>query len=109
MKRQASLLLKGKLSTLLFSALLLMAASSCSRKTMGSAAGKMQDVFNKDYIKETMVKVTTWQLNHPKHAPTDWTNGAFYAGVVAAYNTTGAKMILDGPWRAHRMATRPAV
>ncbi|OIN59404.1 family 88 glycosyl hydrolase [Arsenicibacter rosenii] len=42
-----------------------------------------------------MVKVTQWQLNNPKHAPTDWTNGAFYAGVVAAYQTTKSPLILD--------------
>ncbi len=53
------------------------------------------DVFKGDYIRSTMIKVTDWQLKNPKHGPTDWTNGAFYAGVVAAYNTTKSKMILD--------------
>jgi len=53
------------------------------------------DVFNRNYIKATMLKVTDWQLKHPKHTPTDWTNGAFYAGVVAAYQTTKSKVILD--------------
>jgi unsaturated rhamnogalacturonyl hydrolase len=52
-------------------------------------------VFNPRYIKRTMQQVTGWQLNHPRHAPTDWTNGAFYAGVVAAYKTTGSRNILD--------------
>jgi rhamnogalacturonyl hydrolase YesR len=56
---------------------------------------KGDEVFNKRYIKKTLQLVTDWQLNHPKHAPTDWTNGAFYAGVVAAYKTTGSKKILD--------------
>lgn len=54
-----------------------------------------QDVFNRRYIKSTLVKVTDWQLKHPKHRPTDWTNGAFYAGVVAAYETTNDKAFLD--------------
>jgi len=53
------------------------------------------DVFRKEYIKTTMEKVTAWQLQNPKHAPTDWTNGAFYAGVTAAYQTTKSKVILD--------------
>jgi len=53
------------------------------------------DVFKKKYIKSTMLKVTAWQLNNPKHTPTDWTNGAFYAGVVAAYKTTKSKVIFD--------------
>ncbi|MEJ7768005.1 MAG: glycoside hydrolase family 88 protein [Chitinophagaceae bacterium] len=73
---------------------------SCSRKTTGSAnetnsQGPTGDVFNKKYIRQSMNKVTDWQLKNPNHAPTDWTNGAFYAGVVAAYQTTKAKFILD--------------
>ena len=56
---------------------------------------KPAEVFSPRYIKKTMQLVTAWQLNHPKHAPTDWTNGAFYAGVVAAYKTTGSRKILD--------------
>ncbi len=55
----------------------------------------VEDVFKRDYIKSTMMKVTGWQLNNPNHAPTDWTNGAFYAGVVAAYNTLKSKLIYD--------------
>jgi len=53
------------------------------------------DVFKRDYIKKTMLRVTDWQLKNPKHLPTDWTNGAFYAGVVAAYKTTKSKTIRD--------------
>ncbi|GEO11827.1 glycosyl hydrolase family 88 [Segetibacter aerophilus] len=53
------------------------------------------DVFNKNNIKANMLKVTQWQLNNPKHSPTDWTNGAFYAGVVAAYETTKSTLIFD--------------
>jgi rhamnogalacturonyl hydrolase YesR len=44
-------------------------------------------------IKKNMKKVTEWQLNNPKHASTDWTNGAFYAGVTAAWETTKSKTI----------------
>jgi unsaturated rhamnogalacturonyl hydrolase len=53
------------------------------------------DVFDKNYIKNTMVKVTDWQLKHPLHTLTDWTNGAFYTGVFAAYKTTKSPAILD--------------
>lgn len=59
------------------------------------AQQKSGDLFKSDYIKKTMLAVTDWQLKNPKHAPTDWTNGAFYAGVVAAYNTTRSATILD--------------
>ncbi|MEO6547110.1 MAG: glycoside hydrolase family 88 protein [Ferruginibacter sp.] len=61
----------------------------------GVKAQNVQDVFQPVYIKTAMLKVTEWQLNNPKHNPTDWTNGAFYAGVVAAYKTTKSKLILD--------------
>ena len=53
------------------------------------------DPFDKTYIKITMTKVVDWQLKHPIHDPTDWTNGAFYTGVFAAYRTTQSKPILD--------------
>lgn len=66
----------------------------CSRKPVNSSA-ENSAVFKPRHIKRTMELVTDWQLNHPKHAPTDWTNGAFYAGVVAAYKTTGSRKILD--------------
>lgn len=56
---------------------------------------KADDIFKKGYIKSTMQRVTNWQLNNPKHKPTDWTNGAFYAGVTAAYKTTKSRAILD--------------
>ncbi len=48
---------------------------------------------NKD-IKARMLKVAEWQLKNPNHELTDWTNGAFYAGVFAAYETTADKDIL---------------
>ncbi|MBK8302297.1 MAG: glycoside hydrolase family 88 protein [Chloracidobacterium sp.] len=35
-----------------------------------------------------MLTVAKWQLANPKHKLWDWTNGAFYAGVFAAYETT---------------------
>lgn len=51
--------------------------------------------FKAGYIKDVLAKVTAWQLAHPKHSPTDWTNGAFYSGVFAAYQTTKSPVILD--------------
>lgn len=46
------------------------------------------DIYKKKNIKARMLKVADWQLKNPKHELTDWTNGAFYAGVFAAYETT---------------------
>lgn len=52
-------------------------------------------LFTKGYIKKTMKNVTDWQLKNPKHELTDWTNGAFYAGVSAAWKTTKSKAIYN--------------
>lgn len=60
-----------------------------------NAAAQSSDVFKRKFIKERMLKVADWQLKNPKHAPNDWTNGAFYAGVFAAYKTTKSKEIMN--------------
>src|SRR5574344_208028 len=52
--------------------------------------------FKKSYIEKAMLRAANWQIAHPKHAQTDWTNGAFYAGVYAAWQTTGKKNL----WKA---------
>jgi unsaturated rhamnogalacturonyl hydrolase len=54
-----------------------------------------QKEFKPAFIKSKMEQVTAWQLANPLHHPTDWTNGAFYAGVTAAYETTQKQWILD--------------
>ena len=51
-------------------------------------------LFSEKYIKKTLKKATAWQLKNPKHELWDWTNGAFYTGVFAAYETTGSKKIM---------------
>jgi unsaturated rhamnogalacturonyl hydrolase len=51
--------------------------------------------FKPKFIKAQLLKTTRWQLAHPRHQVTDWTNGAFYSGVFAAYQTTKSKLILD--------------
>ncbi|MDR2956278.1 MAG: glycoside hydrolase family 88 protein [Prevotella sp.] len=58
-----------------------------------SAQDKKNGVFDGGYIKNIMEKTAKWQLKNPRHKPTDWTNGAFYAGVFAAWETTGSKDI----------------
>jgi rhamnogalacturonyl hydrolase YesR len=55
-----------------------------------SAAGRL---FREDYIRKTMKKAAFWQLGNPKHNLTDWTNGAFYSGLHAAWETTGSKKL----------------
>lgn len=51
--------------------------------------------FKPKEIKKAMIKAAMWQFANPKHELWDWTNGAFYAGVSAAYKTTGDQKILD--------------
>lgn len=53
------------------------------------------DVFKKENIKSMMLKTAKWQLNNPLHETYDWTNGAFYAGVFAAYETTKSDELLN--------------
>jgi len=60
-----------------------------------SLAKADQAVFKPKFIKQQLLKTTKWQLAHPKHALTDWTNGAFYSGVFAAYQATKSKWVLD--------------
>ncbi|HNQ14093.1 MAG TPA: glycoside hydrolase family 88 protein [Pyrinomonadaceae bacterium] len=55
---------------------------------------KKDPAFNKKFIRERMLKVARWQLRNPKHEPYDWTNGAFYAGISAAYESTGSAELL---------------
>ena len=51
--------------------------------------------FDKKYIKSSMEAAVKWQFANPKHDPRDWTNGAYYAGVFAAWETTGSKAIYN--------------
>ena len=53
-----------------------------------------EEVFDPQNIKDKMDKAALWQLEHPKHKLYDWTNGAFYTGIMAAYETTGNKKLL---------------
>jgi rhamnogalacturonyl hydrolase YesR len=46
-----------------------------------------EKIFKKSTIKKSMNAAALWQLEHPKHELDDWTNGAFYAGIMAAYET----------------------
>ena len=77
----------------LFSTLLLLIVLSSS--VTAQKAGN-ERLFKPKTIKKTMTTALEWQLKNPKHNLTDWTNGAFYAGVFAAYQTTGSKNI----WKA---------
>lgn len=64
--------------------------------SLQSCSDKSKDgVFEKESIMATMNKVAEWQIKHPRHAQNDWTNGAFYAGLYAAWETTKSPFIYD--------------
>jgi len=58
-----------------------------------SKTNNNKKIFSPGYIRKTMNNVADWQLKNPRHELTDWTNGAFYAGVSAAWKTTKSKTI----------------
>jgi unsaturated rhamnogalacturonyl hydrolase len=53
------------------------------------------DVYKKKHICNRMLQVAEWQIDHPKYSPTDWTNGALYAGIFAAWQTTGSDRLMQ--------------
>jgi len=54
---------------------------------------KNPKIFKPAHIRSTMKEAAYWQLKNPKHKLDDWTNGAFYAGLFSAWETTGSKKI----------------
>lgn len=73
----------------LFSAFLMLIISASARE------GKNDKIFRDGFIKKTMLNAAFWQFKNPNHNLYDWTNGAFYAGVFAAWETTGNKKLFD--------------
>ncbi len=57
------------------------------------AKGQPSGNFNQSRIKKVMNDAAKWQLKNPKHELYEWTNGAFYTGVFAAWQTTGSKKL----------------
>ncbi len=58
---------------------------------IGKLMAQEDTVYSEKYIKRSLKKAAIWQLENPKHQPNEWHNGAFYAGVFAAYESTGSK------------------
>ncbi len=54
------------------------------------SAQQSKKIFKERHIRKVMKEAAEWQLKNPKHSLTDWTNGAFYAGIYAAWETTGS-------------------
>jgi rhamnogalacturonyl hydrolase YesR len=88
--------------------LFLAAILACMQDVSGATNRKEGDAkyFNRKYIVQTMNKVAEWQIAHPKHRQYDWTNGAFYAGMYAAWETTKSKKIYDAMMAMARDSNR---
>ncbi|MDR0559991.1 MAG: glycoside hydrolase family 88 protein [Prevotellaceae bacterium] len=70
---------------------ILMLSLFLSETAVVDAQNRDADFFSSKSIKSVMLKVAKWQLENPLHQKNDWTNGAFYAGVFAAWETTKSK------------------
>lgn len=57
---------------------------------MTAAGQEGKRIFRDRQIRRNMLRAAEWQLQNPKHNLFDWTNGAFYAGVFAAWESTGS-------------------
>ena len=71
----------------------------CITISVYSKKEENKKLFRDSYIKKTMTKALDWQLKNPKHVLTDWTNGAFYAGVFSAWQNTGSKKIWEAMYQ----------
>lgn len=64
----------------------------------GCSSNKTKDPLQVSTVLEQMKAAFLWQEANPifAKAPTDWTNGAYYTGVVKAAEATGQKEYVDG-------------
>lgn len=50
-----------------------------------------EDIYSKAFIKEKMLDVFKWQINHPVEINAEqeqWARSVFYSGIMYAYQTT---------------------
>ena len=100
-------------------ALLLSAGLLCAAATAATARSRPQrfdDTYSGKSIRAVMGKVFEWQAAHPveinERNENLWARAAFYAGVMAAYRSTGERKYLEGAtgWaegRGWRLGDRP--
>ncbi|MDO7884444.1 glycoside hydrolase family 88/105 protein [Hymenobacter cheonanensis] len=73
----------------------LLLAAACIPTARAQVAPADAAYFKPKRIKGQLLKAAQWQLAHPRHGATDWTNAAFYSGVFAAYQATHSRLLLD--------------
>lgn len=84
-----------KINYLLFFVCTLSVLYACKISKEANDNADNNRYFDKKYIKSIMIKTAEWQLKNPKHNLKDWTNGAFYSGLFAAWKTTKSKQLFD--------------
>jgi len=68
-----------------------------------------QSIYSAKEIKKSMKSAFKWQQKNPFHELNDWTNGAYYVGVSAAWKSTHDKKYLNGMLKmAEEMKWEPA-
>src|SRR4030095_8731576 len=60
-----------------------------------TVAAQDADLFKRTNIEAKMLSVAKWQLANPNHPLYDGTNGAFYAGIFAAWETTRSAELMS--------------
>ncbi len=73
----------------------LLAASAGGASSRGSAFEDRSPAA----VQAVMRLAADWQLGHPRHDSRDWTNGVFYAGIMATYHATGEQRYLEAMMR----------
>ena len=60
-----------------------------------ACSSNAQDIYKKEYVKELMERVNSYQLNHPwQEFDDNWIRGTYYAGVMACYLATEDEQFL---------------
>jgi len=73
-------------------------ASLCLLQLLATAldvSAQAPNGLDRKFVRQRMLAVAKWQLANPKHQLYDWTNGAFYAGIFAAWETTRSPELMQ--------------
>ena len=70
----------------------------CSCSFSGEKKSAEEDIYSKAFIKEKMLDVFRWQVNHPVDINAEqeqWARSVFYSGIMYAYQTTADPAYLE--------------
>jgi rhamnogalacturonyl hydrolase YesR len=105
-EKEGSMHLNGNIRGFVFVALAIILCSGCGSRPVEESTD-VSDIFSHDFIHSAMERAFSWQIDNIVYsAPlpdggfqdvsdTEWVRGAFFAGVMAAYEATGDASFLD--------------